>query len=43
LGLTPAFTIIGTLVGATLSFVWVHTKLRADAEAERRRRGQEGP
>ncbi len=38
LGVTPLFTIIGTLVGATLSFVWVYLKLRAETEADRRRR-----
>jgi F0F1-type ATP synthase assembly protein I len=38
LGLTPLFTVVGTLVGATLSFLWVWVKLKADAEAERGRR-----
>lgn len=38
LRLTPLFTIVGTLVGAVLSFVWVYVKLRAEGEAERQRR-----
>jgi len=38
LGTTPAFTIAGTLLGATLSFVNVYFKLKALTEAERKRR-----
>lgn len=40
LGLMPLFTIIGTLLGATLSFVSVYIKLQAfaDAEAKRKKR-----
>jgi F0F1-type ATP synthase assembly protein I len=30
LKVSPAFTVVGTLVGAFVSFVWVFTKLRAD-------------
>ena len=41
LRLTPLFTIVGTLAGATLSFVWVYFKLRAEADADRRRREAE--
>jgi len=39
LGLMPLFTIIGTLLGATLSFVSVYVKLQAygDAEAKRKK------
>ena len=39
LGTTPAFTLVGTLVGAVLSFLNVYWKLRAEADrraAERR-------
>ncbi len=39
LGLTPLFTVLGTLVGATLSFLWVWVKLKAE-ESERRRERQ---
>ena len=41
LGTMPVLTILGTLVGATLSFVNVYVKLSAisDAERERRKRG----
>jgi F0F1-type ATP synthase assembly protein I len=40
LRLTPLFTIIGTLVGSTLSILWVYLKLRAEAEAEKKRRAE---
>ena len=30
LKVSPAFTVVGTLVGAAVSFFWVYTKLRAD-------------
>jgi F0F1-type ATP synthase assembly protein I len=30
LKLSPVFTVVGTLVGAVVSFFWVYTKLRAD-------------
>ncbi|NIN10295.1 MAG: hypothetical protein GTN62_03115 [Gemmatimonadales bacterium] len=40
LGLTPLFTIVGTLVGAVLSFLNVYWRLQADTEARRRRRGE---
>jgi F0F1-type ATP synthase assembly protein I len=43
LGLTPLFTIIGTLLGATLSFVNVYIKLQADMEAEAKRRKERRP
>lgn len=39
LGLTPLFTILGTLVGAGLSFVWLYQKLRQDEAAYRAERG----
>lgn len=42
LGLTPLFTIVGTLVGAVLSFLHVYWKLQAEAEARRRRRDANG-
>lgn len=38
LGLTPLFTIVGTLVGAVLSFLNVYWRLQADTEARRRRK-----
>lgn len=38
LGLMPLFTIVGTLLGTTLSFVNVFIKLQADAEAHARRK-----
>jgi F0F1-type ATP synthase assembly protein I len=38
LGTMPAFTITGTLFGATLSFVNVYIKLKAISDAERKRR-----
>jgi F0F1-type ATP synthase assembly protein I len=38
---TPVFTVVGTLFGATMSFINVYLKLKAmsDAEQERRKRG----
>ena len=30
LKLSPVFTVVGTLVGAVVSFFWVYNKLRAD-------------
>lgn len=42
LGLTPLFTLTGTLVGAVLSFLHVYWKLRAEDEARRRKREREG-
>jgi F0F1-type ATP synthase assembly protein I len=42
LGTMPAFTIVGTLFGATLSFVNVYMKLKAISDAERKRRKREG-
>jgi len=41
LGLTPAFTIVGTLLGAVLSFTSVYLRLKAETDAERERRKQE--
>jgi F0F1-type ATP synthase assembly protein I len=42
LGLMPLFTILGTLLGATLSFINVYTKLQADIEADaKRKRGRQ--
>jgi F0F1-type ATP synthase assembly protein I len=38
LGLMPLFTIVGTLVGATLSFVNMYLKLQAFGEAEAKRK-----
>ena len=38
LGLVPLFTIVGTLLGATLSFVNVYIKLQADIDAEAKRK-----
>ena len=38
LGLMPLFTISGTLLGATLSFVNVYIKLQADIDAEAKRK-----
>ncbi len=38
LGLMPLFTITGTLLGTTLSFVNVYIKLQALADAEARRK-----
>lgn len=38
LGLMPILTIAGTLGGATLSFVSLYARLRAEEEAERRER-----
>lgn len=38
LGLMPLFTIVGTLLGATLSFVNVYIKLQADIDAEAKRK-----
>jgi F0F1-type ATP synthase assembly protein I len=39
LGVTPLLTILGTLVGAGLSFYWLYQKLRQDEEAYRAERG----
>jgi F0F1-type ATP synthase assembly protein I len=41
LGLVPLFTIIGTLLGATLSFINVYIKLQAFADAEAKRKKAE--
>ncbi len=43
LGLMPLFTISGTLLGATLSFINVYIKLQADidADAKRKKGGRE--
>ena len=41
LGFTPWLTIVGTLVGAVLSFLNVYWRLQAEAEAEARRRDRE--
>lgn len=38
LGLMPLFTITGTLLGATLSFINVYIKLQADIDAEAKRK-----
>ncbi len=38
LGTMPLFTIIGTILGATLSFINVYVKLQAYEEAEARRK-----
>ena len=38
LGLMPLFTIIGTLLGATLSFISVYIKLQAYADEEAKRK-----
>lgn len=38
LGLMPLFTIIGTLLGATLSFVNVYVKLQAYSDTEAKRK-----
>ena len=38
LGLMPLFTIVGTLVGGTLSFINVYIKLQADIDAETKRK-----
>lgn len=38
LRLTPLFTIVGTLVGAVLSFLHVYWRLRAEARKDRERR-----
>ena len=43
LGLTPLFTIVGTLAGAVLSFLTVYRKIQADTEARRRERDTRGP
>lgn len=40
LGLTPLFTIVGTLAGAVLSFLHVYWKLQAEAEARRKEQGK---
>ena len=37
LGTTPLFTLIGTATGATLSFLNVYWKLRAEAEERRKK------
>jgi F0F1-type ATP synthase assembly protein I len=42
LGTMPAFTIAGTLFGATLSFVNVYLKLKALTDAERKQRERAG-
>ena len=39
LGLTPLFTIAGTLVGAVLSFLSVYRKLQAEWETRKTDRG----
>jgi F0F1-type ATP synthase assembly protein I len=41
LGLTPLFTLMGTVVGAVLGFLHVYWKLQAEADVERRRRDGE--
>ena len=42
LGTTPAFTVAGTLFGATVSFINLYVKLKAMSDAERERRKQDG-
>ncbi len=37
-GLMPLFTLVGTLTGATLSFINVYIKLQAFSEADKRRK-----
>jgi len=32
LKVSPAFTVVGTLFGAVVSFIWVYHKLRADEQ-----------
>jgi F0F1-type ATP synthase assembly protein I len=41
LGLTPLFTVTGTLVGAVLSFLSVYRKLQAELEARQRKRDRD--
>lgn len=41
LGATPLFTLIGTATGATLSFLNVYWKLRAEAEERRKEKSGE--
>jgi F0F1-type ATP synthase assembly protein I len=43
LGLTPLFTVTGTLAGAVLSFLSVYRKLQAEWEARQRKRDGERP
>jgi len=43
LGLMPLFTIVGTLLGTTLSFISVYLKLQAFEDAEERRKKKEKP
>lgn len=40
LGTTPLFVILGTVVGAVLSFLSVYFKLQADARGRRERDGR---
>lgn len=42
LGLTPVFTIVGTLGGATLSFLNVYWKLSAETEARKHAQHRRG-
>jgi F0F1-type ATP synthase assembly protein I len=43
LGIRPILTIVGTLLGAAVAFVWVYRKVRQDeAEYEARRRQDGG-
>lgn len=42
LGTMPAFTVAGTLLGATLSFVNVYLKLKSLADAEREHHAEGG-
>ncbi len=41
LGLMPLFTVIGTLLGTTLSFVNVYIKLQAFADADAKRKKEQ--
>jgi F0F1-type ATP synthase assembly protein I len=43
LGLTPLFTILGTLVGSGLSSYWVYLKLQYDPEVGGKRRDPPPP
>jgi F0F1-type ATP synthase assembly protein I len=43
IGWTPVLTIAGTLVGSGLSFYNMYTQIRAQTEAEKKRRGQGTP
>ena len=43
IGWTPVLNIAGTLVGSVLSFYNMYTQIRAQTEAENKRRGQGTP